>query len=602
MPWAGPTRPSIQLSLLKGAAENAGFRVDLHHLYLELARSIGSNLYHALAARSLVGEWLFGMVFDPGKKNETAYSDFCSKKQGLEAFLPDWASVLHMVDACEQFVRDVLESRPWGDYELVGFSSMFDQTLASLCLARGIKETNRNVSIVFGGANVDGSQGPALQEAFPFVDYCLRGEGEEAFPRLLNALFRNSEAIDLVPGLSFFSNGSVATSRQKAIVEDLDTTPIPDYSDYFRELRQLKLADKISPAIMMETSRGCWFGRCLFCGLNREAIQFRSKSPQRALQELEVLVRSTCTLSVYMLDNILDLKYLDTLLPAVSQLRSEGDFDVAFFYEIKANVRRRDVATMARAGFVKVQPGVESFSTRTLKLMQKGSTAFHNIQVLKWCQEFGIHPLYNVLHGFLGQTSDDLRRESELLSKITHLHPPMTFSRVRLERFSPYFEQPEAYGFTGVRPDSLYRHIYPSHADLSKIAYTFAYELNEPPEQQEVYEQERQTLERAIEEWRSTFVRGRLLYWKGPDFVKIRDWRLQGSEKQIVLTEQAAELYVACEESQPLRAVADRISRAGKPLDDRTVDWLVKEDLLFVEGGRALSLAVHCQRQEWGAA
>ena len=73
----------------------------------------------------------------------------------------------------------------WGRYSVVGFSSTFQQNVASLALARRIKERFPMVKVVFGGANFEGEMGPEYVRAFPFIDYAVVGEGDMAFPALL---------------------------------------------------------------------------------------------------------------------------------------------------------------------------------------------------------------------------------------------------------------------------------------------------------------------------------------------------------------------------------------------------------------------------------
>ena len=45
----------------------------------------------------------------------------------------------------------------------------------------------------------------------------------------------------------------------------------------------------------------------------------------------------------------------------------------------------------------RIQPGIESLSDHVLKLMRKGTTALQNIQLLKWCREYGVQPEWNLL-------------------------------------------------------------------------------------------------------------------------------------------------------------------------------------------------------------
>lgn len=99
-------------------------------------------------------------------------------------------------------------------------------------------------------------------------------------------------------------------------------------------------------------------------------------------------------LGLYLTDNILDMKYFTTLLPA---LRDSG-LGVSVFCETKANLNKDQVRMLADSGVREGQPGIESLHSSLLRLMRKGCTALQNIQLLKWCQEFGIKPHYNLLN------------------------------------------------------------------------------------------------------------------------------------------------------------------------------------------------------------
>ena len=63
MPFADVQRPSLGVSLLKAAAERAGFSVAIEYFNLRLAELIGPALYSQIAndfpPDLLVGEWIF---------------------------------------------------------------------------------------------------------------------------------------------------------------------------------------------------------------------------------------------------------------------------------------------------------------------------------------------------------------------------------------------------------------------------------------------------------------------------------------------------------------------------------------------------------------
>ena len=103
-------------------------------------------------------------------------------------------------------------------------------------------------------------------------------------------------------------------------IEDLDALPYPDYGDYFAQMSPAQ-AETIPRQLAVETARGCWWGakkHCTFCGLNGATLAFRSKSPDRAYDEITTLCRRYGTATVNCVDNILDPAYIETLFPRLA--------------------------------------------------------------------------------------------------------------------------------------------------------------------------------------------------------------------------------------------------------------------------------------------
>jgi ribosomal peptide maturation radical SAM protein 1 len=202
-------------------------------------------------------------------------------------------------------------------------------------------------------------------------------------------------------------------------------------------------------------------------------MAFRSKSPRRALDELEYLVGRWRLTQVEVVDNILDMKYFHDMLPALARARR----DWQIFYEVKANLSRDQVRLLRDAGVNRIQPGIESLSDHVLKLMRKGTTALRNIQLLKWGKEHDIIVEWNILYGFPGETREDYVKMLELLPAIRFLRPPCATGPIRLDRFSPYHNASADFGLTRVRPLSTYRYLYPfDEESLQRIAYYFDFD------------------------------------------------------------------------------------------------------------------------------
>jgi len=90
--------------------------------------------------------------------------------------------------------------------------------------------------------------------------------------------------------------------------------------------------------------------------------------------------------------------------------------------------------------------------------MRKGTTALRNIQLLKWAREYGVGVEWNILYGFPGEVDADYEETLALIPKIAHLQAPSGIGPVRIDRFAPYYETPEAFGITGLRPLPVFDH------------------------------------------------------------------------------------------------------------------------------------------------
>jgi hypothetical protein len=82
------------------------------------------------------------------------------------------ARVARVRARAEPFLDHCLAAVPWRDYAVVGFTSTFEQNIASLALARRLKAIAPGTVIVFGGANWEAAMGQELHRRFPC---CRRG-------------------------------------------------------------------------------------------------------------------------------------------------------------------------------------------------------------------------------------------------------------------------------------------------------------------------------------------------------------------------------------------------------------------------------------------
>ncbi|RNL73844.1 RiPP maturation radical SAM protein 1 [Streptomyces sp. I6] len=359
MPWARTDTPSIQCGLLQAALGSFGHDARSVYPNLELSAVLGTDLYDLITEAPservhLFGEWLFGTAaFGVTEDVEDYRRRFPEVAEMCAGAGLDWDAVADL--RCRRLPSwiDELAARSiWSDLDIVGFTSTFIQNVAALALARRLKEARPEVVVVFGGANYDGDMGPEYLRNFGFIDYVVVGEGDVTLPRLAAAVARGADPARIPGVCGRTPDGRVTTPVPGTRTRDMDQLPVPDYRDYFTALEALgrdRVIGRNTQRLLVEFSRGCWWGakhHCTFCGLNALGMQYRAKSPARALSELEELMRRHRVLAVDAVDNILDMAYLGTFCAG---LRGSV-WDTALFFEVKANLTRDQVRLLAEAG------------------------------------------------------------------------------------------------------------------------------------------------------------------------------------------------------------------------------------------------------------
>jgi len=242
-----------------------------------------------------------------------------------------------------------------------------------------------------------------------------------------------------------------------------------------------------------------------------------------------------------------------------------------------------------------IQPGIESFSTRILKLMEKGVTALQNIRLLKWCVEFGLRPAWNVIYGFPGEPPEEYDRMAEVMKGLTHLSPPQKLGLLYLERFSPYYQRPREYGLKISGPMSSYGLTYPVDlATLSDLAYNFEFSYDDGRNPKTYIA----AISESIENWSRDYADGSTLsYRRGPGFLVINDRRPGLGGYDYSLEETEAKIYLSCDSGVTAKAAWKALQAEGaKEIELEDIEDFLGEltemRLMYEEDGLYLSLAV----------
>ena len=628
MPYASLPRPSIALSLLKQILEDGGIRATVLYPNLWFAEQVGIRRYHLCSHQCptefLAGEWTFAAAAFHDTPHDEEYlrhvteSNFrvfsYDKVEDRNRLLEDlrWNR-----EAATRFIDEAAQRVLASGARIVGCTSTFEQHVASLALLRRIRELDPSVITMMGGANCETVMGGTTHDSFPWVDYVVSGEADGLIVDLCKRILEQGRDISTAelpsgvlgpahrkPRQLTVLNGKNTVER--ALFRELDDLPIPDFHDYFAQLKDSSVGYTISPGLPLETSRGCWWGaihHCTFCGLNGSSMAFRSKSPERVLGEVQTLEQRYGISNFETVDNILDMAYFKTVLP---RLASDGGHR-KLFYEVKANLSRKQVELLKRSGVTWIQPGIESLHSGVLRLMDKGVQGWQNVQLLKWAREFGLRMSWAVLWGFPGEEDDWYTQMAEWLPQLEHLQAPSGLIRLRYDRFSVYHNRAQEMELK-LLPISAMSFVYPLAPEkLADLAYFFLSEgspdafhkaggygefIHTRPGLAQVL--------KGVKRWRKEFWRGLtpiLALQDDGEVLEILDSRSCAEEFRTTFTGLARAVCLACDQA-PLADRLQGILKKNYNLDasleeiEAVTEHLLRRKLLMAIDGRLITLAV----------
>jgi ribosomal peptide maturation radical SAM protein 1 len=595
MPFGPVEYPSLGLGLLQAHCRHLDVPCETRYFTIAFADLVGLHDYRWVTRGApygaFVGDWLFAdALYGPRPEVDERYlSDLLPRRWRLGA--ADVDRLRRMRDAVPAFLEHCVGSVDRADPTLVGFTSVFQQNLASLALAQRLTARHPELCVAFGGANWEEPMGSALRRQFPFVDLSFSGEADRSWPAVLEARRRGVPPA-AVPGVDAGPGGTPPVPPE--LVADLDELPLPDFDPYFEQLATAPGLIGVRPSLLLETARGCWWGErshCTFCGLNGSSMGFRAKSAGRVLEEIAALGARHGLATFGVVDNIMDMRYFRTLLP---RLADEGTAELC--WEVKANLTRRQVAALHAAGVRTVQPGIESLSDHVLELMGKGTTVARNVELLKWCTEHGVTPLWNLIYGVPGERAEDYRQLADVVDTVWHLPPPVSAGPLRLDRFSPYHAHPGRYGIVGVRPAAALVELYPFASDVQMdVAYYFDFDYAEG-RAAGTHAAGAMALVRA---WTADRRRGALWARAEEGAVLLEDSRRAPDTVPDVLRLDGwrAAVYLACDRARDLDDLLrlEAVQAAGAHRTDVVafLSWARARRLVLRTGDRWLGVAVH---------
>ena len=344
------------------------------------------------------------------------------------------------------YLRNLLTQFPPA---LIGISSMSFQYQSALTVMSICREFAPQAKIVIGGYHATLSYTDLAGQATPPFDYLIRGEGERAFPALVQAL-GGERGLDSVPGLSWASGG-VFRHNPTGELLDVQRLPLPDRS--VRVLNGFTYFDRKLDCV--ETSRGCTMP-CTFCSITgMYGSSFRCYGIDRVIADLQQLQKGGTETVLLVDDNItLDATRFRRLAQAIV---ANGLDRMEYLVQASVAGIVADpelIPALARANFAMVFLGIESVLPKNLQLFQKGDIREKTEKAVRLLREHGI----GVMGGFIIGNPDDDREEIREVFRAAR--------RLRIDL--PYVQCVTPYPGTRIRQELLEADLVTNPDDLSR--------------------------------------------------------------------------------------------------------------------------------------
>jgi anaerobic magnesium-protoporphyrin IX monomethyl ester cyclase len=303
--------------------------------------------------------------------------------------------------------------------ELLGVSVMpGPQMVSAIAACREIRERHPKLTIVWGGYFPSTYTDAALNARY--VDYIVRGQGEDTLLELIDAL-RGNGTFDKILGLSYKDIFGLHRHNPERLMKPPDAFP---WSPFHRVPVEKYLRPSFfgKRTAAHHASIGCPF-RCSFCGVhalygNRELVE----SAQRTEAVLRHLKTEYGADSVQFYDMNFFVKeshareLADRLAPLGMRWWCEARIDTFTRYSDAT------LAAIQRAGCVMIFFGAESGSDWVLKEMQKDITTEQTLTVASRIKQFGIIPEFSFVIGNPRDPERDTRETLRFVRKLKRIN------------------------------------------------------------------------------------------------------------------------------------------------------------------------------------
>jgi anaerobic magnesium-protoporphyrin IX monomethyl ester cyclase len=276
--------------------------------------------------------------------------------------------------------------------KIVGFSVIFQRMLGAFAELIGYLRASGIGGHFTAGGHLPTFEPETMLASIDGLDSVIRHEGELTLAELYEKIDRPGEW-DGIDGLVFRADGGVRVNRPRALIEDLDSLPLP--------LREAGggITHRGIDVRSIVGSRGC-YSRCSFCSITEfyrstSGPLRRTRSPGSVVGEMETLYGDFGTrVFIFQDDDIFmrTRRHREWLEAFLRELRRARLHDKTL-WRISCRVDDLDldlIRRMSDHGLGTIYLGIESGSDSELRTINKGYSARDSYAAVELLRESGV--------------------------------------------------------------------------------------------------------------------------------------------------------------------------------------------------------------------
>jgi radical SAM superfamily enzyme YgiQ (UPF0313 family) len=290
-------------------------------------------------------------------------------------------------------------------------------------IARAVKAWDPDFPIILGGWHP--SLLPKQTLEAPYLDYIVRGQGEDSFLELVQHI-RAGAAPDFIAGIGVKRDGRLIMTPERPLRPLVEMPPkayeIADFDAYERGCGRRWA--------MYTSSLACPFncGYCTNSGVYGR--KWNALPPEQFVAETVDLSRRYSLEMLWIVDDnfLVDLDRARGIAEGLVREKSHYQWSIQATTNLTSRLSTEDLKLLRRAGLHQICQGVDSGSHTVLKAMGKDWQDFEQIyESAARCIEAGIRPSFNIIFAYPGEGRGERRETIQFMMDVCRRFPGAEF-------------------------------------------------------------------------------------------------------------------------------------------------------------------------------